>query len=63
MSASYKLAYFNGKGLAEVSRLLLAATSTSYEDFRYPFQVIDGKYIKPEFDADKATLPMGQVPV
>jgi hypothetical protein len=63
MSASYKLAYFNGKGLAEMSRLLLSATGTPFEDFRYPFQIIDGKYIKPEFEAVKSTMPMGQVPV
>ena len=58
-----KLAYFNGKGLAETSRLLFAATETPFEDFRYPISVIDGKYIRDEFTADKHTFPMGQVPV
>lgn len=62
-NASYKLAYFNGKGLAELSRTLLAATETPFEDFRYPFSIVEGKYIKPEFEADKASMPMGQVPV
>lgn len=63
MSVNYHLAYFNGKGLAEVSRLVFAATETPFEDFRYPFQIIDGNYIKPEFDSIKDTLPMGQVPL
>lgn len=63
MSATFKLAYFNGKGLAETSRLLLAATETPFEDFRYPIAVVEGKYIKEEFEAAKASFPMGQVPL
>lgn len=63
--ASFKITYFNGKGLAEGSRLLLSATETPFEDHRYPFEVVDGKYIKKEFEADKAAgvFPMGQVPL
>jgi hypothetical protein len=32
----YTLHYFNGRGLAEVSRLLFAATQTPFEDNRLP---------------------------
>ena len=31
----YKLNYFNGKGLAEVSRLLFAYAGVEYEDNRF----------------------------
>lgn len=40
-----KLTYFDGRGLAEVSRLMLAYTGTKYEDNRYK--------TKEEFDIDK----------
>ena len=36
-----KLVYFNGRGLAETSRLLLAINKAEYEDFRYPLKIID----------------------
>ena len=36
-----KLTYFNGRGLAETSRVLLAISGQPYEDFRYPLNVID----------------------
>lgn len=52
-----KLVYFNGRGLAETSRLILAWNSVEYEDFRYPLVVNDWKthdMTKEEFDADKA---------
>ena len=52
-----KLVYFNGRGLAETSRLILAWNSVDYEDFRYPLVVNDWKthdMTKEEFDADKA---------
>ena len=51
-----KLVYFNGRGLAETSRLLLAVTGTKYEDFRYPLKVIDWathNMVRAEFLADK----------
>lgn len=31
---SYKLYYFNGRGRAEISRLILAAAGVKYEDVR-----------------------------
>ena len=36
-----KLVYFNVRGLAETSRILLALGGEEYEDFRYPLEVID----------------------
>ena len=36
-----KLVYFNARGLAETSRLLLAVNSVDYEDFRYPLKIND----------------------
>jgi glutathione S-transferase len=52
-----KLVYFNGRGLAETTRLLFAVAGVEYEDFRYPLKVIDFslfKFERDEFDADKA---------
>lgn len=52
-----KLVYFNGRGLAETSRLLLALANQDYEDFRYPLEIIDWSthnMVKEEFDRDKA---------
>ena len=36
-----KLVYFNARGLAETSRLLLAVNNVNYEDFRYPLKIND----------------------
>ena len=36
-----KLVYFNGRGLAETSRIILALNDAKYEDFRYPLKIID----------------------
>ena len=52
-----KLVYFNGRGLAEISRILLAIGEEEYEDFRYPLKIIDWskhQMEKAEFDKDKA---------
>lgn len=52
-----KLSYFNVRGLAETSRLLLAIGGEDYTDFRYPLDVVDisvFNFKKDEFDADKA---------
>jgi len=51
-----KLVYFNGRGLAETSRLILAYNQVTYEDFRYPLHIRDWKthdMTKEEFDNDK----------
>jgi len=52
----FKLNYFNGRGLAEISRLLFAVADVSYEDYRYPLQINDWKtfdMVREEFDEDK----------
>lgn len=51
-----KLVYFNGRGLAETSRLILAFKNIKYEDFRYPLKIIDWATYnmeKKEFEDDK----------
>ena len=51
-----KLVYFNARGLAETSRMLLSINDTNYTDFRYPLEIIDWtthNIQKDEFDADK----------
>jgi len=52
-----KLTYFNVRGLAETSRILLAIGGEEYEDFRYPLDIIDmstHEMTKVEFDSDKS---------
>lgn len=51
-----KLTYFDVRGLAETSRLILAYNNVEYEDFRYPLKVNDWKthdMTKVEFDLAK----------
>eukprot|EP01033_Poteriospumella_lacustris_P011902 gene11902-8492_t len=50
--ATYKLQYFNAKGVAEVARYMLAVAGQTYEDVRYNFTLPN--FEKPEFDADCA---------
>ena len=64
-----KLNYFNGRGLGETARLILAVANETYEDFRYPLKIIDMTTYdmeRPEFDEAKATgklwKSMGKVP-
>lgn len=38
--AAFTLHYFAGRGLAEVTRLLFAATNTPYEDVRLPISFV-----------------------
>ena len=64
-----KLVYFNVRGLAETSHILLALGGEEYEDFRYPLEVIDmskHEMKKEEFDTDKAagklSLSLNKVP-
>ena len=52
-----KLVYFNVKGLAETTRILLAAAGAEYEDFRYPLKINDWStydFTRDEFNKDKA---------
>jgi len=64
-----KLCYFNGRGLAETSRMILAVASAEYEDFRYLLEVIAWStfnMVREEFNKDKAVgkleKSMGKVP-
>jgi glutathione S-transferase len=52
--STYKLYYFNGRGRAEVSRLIFAAAGHKYEDIRYEHA---------DWPAHKAHTPLGQMPV
>ena len=63
MSSSYKLIYFNGRGLAETSRILLKVGGQEFEDYRYPLKIDNGQYIRPEWDADKSKYIYEQIPV
>ena len=69
MSGVLQLNYFNGRGLAETSRLILAIVQQEYTDFRYPLKVVDWKtysFVRDEFDRDKAdgklTQSLNKVP-
>lgn len=52
-----KLVYFDVKGLAEISRYLLAYLNIQYEDYRYPLEISGDAsnrvYTKVEFEEDK----------
>ncbi|CAF3622106.1 unnamed protein product [Rotaria sp. Silwood1] len=51
---AYKLHYFNGRGRAEVSRLIFAAAGQKFEDIRYESS---------EWPSHKSAMPLGQMPV
>eukprot|EP01126_Amoeba_proteus_P023839 TRINITY_DN2396_c0_g1_i1.p1 TRINITY_DN2396_c0_g1~~TRINITY_DN2396_c0_g1_i1.p1 ORF type:complete len:211 (+),score=33.38 TRINITY_DN2396_c0_g1_i1:61-693(+) len=61
---TYRLTYFDGKGLAETSRYLLSIGGVKWEDVRLSYQ-FGPPVLRPEFDALKASgiLPYGQVPI
>jgi glutathione S-transferase len=52
--STYKLYYFNGRGRAEVSRLIFAAAGQKFEDVRYEHS---------QWAAHKSEMPLGQMPV
>jgi glutathione S-transferase len=52
--STYKLSYFNGRGRAEISRLLFAAAGQKFEDVRYE---------QNQWASHKSETPLGQVPV
>jgi glutathione S-transferase len=52
--SSYKLYYFNGRGRAEVSRLIFAAVGQKFEDIRYN---------QADWTSHKSQMPLGQMPV
>nr|QUF59417.1 glutathione S-transferase GSTS12/13-2 [Brachionus angularis] len=51
--SSYKLTYFNGRGRAEITRLIFAAAGVEFEDVRYEFS---------EWPNKKNETPLGQLP-
>lgn len=70
MSEELSLVYFNARGLAETSRILLALAQVEYEDVRYPLEIIDPVnhvYVRDQFDRDKKagafTKSMGKLPI
>ncbi|CAF1505009.1 unnamed protein product [Rotaria sp. Silwood1] len=52
--STYRLHYFNGRGRAEVSRLIFAAVGQKFEDIRYE---------QNEWPSYKNQMPLGQMPV
>ncbi|UJR19282.1 hypothetical protein I4U23_022411 [Adineta vaga] len=51
---TYKLYYFNGRGRAEIARLIFAAAGETFEDIRYE---------REEWPSHKSEMPLGQMPV
>nr|QVK45620.1 glutathione S transferase [Brachionus paranguensis] len=51
---SYKLTYFDGRGRAELTRLIFVVASVPFEDEIFPFSEWPGNF--------KAETPLGQVP-
>jgi len=58
---TFKLSYFNIRGLAEISRVLFAIGGQKYEDYRFPFNTAN--FAHAEFDAVKSTFTFGTLPV
>ncbi|CAF3354948.1 unnamed protein product [Rotaria sp. Silwood1] len=52
--STYKLYYFNGRGRAEISRLIFAAAGQKVHDIRYE---------QSEWLSHKTEMPLGQIPV
>jgi glutathione S-transferase len=52
--STYKLYYFNGRGRAELARLIFAAAGEKFEDIRYE---------RNEWPSHKSEMPLGQMPV
>eukprot|EP00457_Paulinella_chromatophora_P007507 gb/GEZN01007530.1/.p1 GENE.gb/GEZN01007530.1/~~gb/GEZN01007530.1/.p1 ORF type:complete len:282 (+),score=32.15 gb/GEZN01007530.1/:168-1013(+) len=67
------LKYFEGRGLAELSRTLLAVAGADYTDYRYPIHIKEGtgsvmeRIVKQEMEKDAAAgkfaANMGRLPV
>jgi glutathione S-transferase len=52
--STYKLYYFDGRGRAEISRLILATAGQKFEDIRYQPN---------EWPSHKSEMPLGQIPI
>jgi len=57
MSESYRLSYFDGRGLAEISRLLFAVSGTPFEDHRFPTEADRKTWL-----AAKESYPFEKIP-
>jgi glutathione S-transferase len=68
-NSKVKLSYFEGRGLAEVSRFALTQSGVAFEDKRYPLSKPEGAPfpVKPEMEADAAAglfgANLGRLPV
>ena len=62
-SSTYKLIYFNIRGLAETSRIIFKAAGQQFEDYRYPLEMKDGQFTRNEWDADKSKYIYEKIPV
>jgi len=64
-AATYKLSYFDIRGLAELNRLVLTASGAKWEDDRIPFtKKEDGSFDRGDWESvRKAKTPYGSVPV
>jgi len=64
-AASYKLTYFDIRGLAELNRLVLTASGVNWTDDRIPFtKKADGSFDRGNWESElKAKTPYGSVPV
>jgi glutathione S-transferase len=51
---TYKLYYFNGRGRAEIARLIFAVAGHKFEDIRYEHE---------KWPSHKSEMPLGQMPV
>ena len=64
-NSTVKLIYFNGRGVIENARILLAIAGVQYEDYRYPIDM--ATYSRPEFDDDKKKnlfdVNLGRIPI
>jgi glutathione S-transferase len=55
-ASTYKLSYFDGRGLGEISRLVFTAAGVAFEDFRY------GDSSERKFPDDKSTFTFEKMP-
>jgi len=63
-SSQYTLTYFDIRGLAELPRLVLAASGAEWKDDRIPFsRNADGSFDRGDWEERKKHTPYGQVPV
>jgi len=63
-SGTPTLTYFDIRGLAELSRLLLTVAGVKFTDERYPFiRKEDGSFDRGDWETRKSSTPYGQVPL